>query len=132
MVLATVGSTPTFLTLNEHLLQVISENKKEKESDTKMNLSEKPNSWVVYYLTPTEKTEVVTNCDQLEDLYYLIISMLKVEKAETKIWGNKEEPSKIDQQIQNNFEFNLWKLEVPLCIYFILKWVEIIFNLMSK
>ena len=83
-------------------------------------------------MTPTEKTEVVTNCDQLEDLYYLIISMLKVEKAETKIWGNKEEPSKIDQQIQNNFEFNLWKLEVPLCIYFILKWVEIIFNLMSK
>ena len=45
---------------------------------------------------------------------------------------DKEEPSKIDQQIQNNFEFNLWKLEVPLCIYFILKWVEIIFNLMSK
>ena len=35
MVLATVGSTPTLLTLNEHLLQVISENKKEKESDTK-------------------------------------------------------------------------------------------------
>ena len=61
--------------LNEHLLQVISENKKEKESDTKMNLSEKPNSWVVYYLTPTEKTEVVTNCDQLEDLYYLIIQV---------------------------------------------------------
>ena len=69
MVLATVGSTPTLLTLNEHLLLVISENKKEKESDTKMNLSEKPNSWVVYYLTPTEKTEVVTNCDQLEDLF---------------------------------------------------------------
>ena len=30
--------------LNEHLLLVISENKKEKESDTKMNLSEKPNN----------------------------------------------------------------------------------------
>ena len=52
--------------LNEHLLLVISENKKEKESDTKMNLSEKPNSWVVYYLTPTEKTEPVKKTYKLK------------------------------------------------------------------
>ena len=36
-------------------------------------------------MTPTEKTEVVTNCDQLEDLYYLIIQTMKVKELLEKL-----------------------------------------------